>query len=153
MTWIMMFHVVGLHVVVSRTDISRTGVMWYGGMSTLPVCNAVGWCRQVLVWYWYGTRVILGWYQIGRLRYNHLLCHTRYIMHPYYTLHLYYTLLHTTHIMRYVMCIIYVFNVRASSWTAKAAHSRKAEAPSYRGCPSPLRSFGAAPLKTTKDKM
>lgn len=46
-----------------------------------------------------------------------------------------------------------VFNVRASSWTAKAAHSRKAEAPSYRGCPSPLRSFGAAPLTTTKDNM
>lgn len=67
----------------------------------------------------------------------------------YYTLHPYYTLLHTTHIMRYVMC---VFNVRASSWTAKAAHSRKAEAPSYRGCPSPLRSFGAAPLTTTKLK-
>ena len=65
----------------------------------------------------------------------------------------YYTLLHTTyimhHIMRYVTC---VFNVRASSWTAKAAHSRKAEAPSYRGCPSPLRSFGAAPLTTTKLK-
>ena len=71
----------------------------------------------------------------------------------YYTLHPHYTLLHTTyvmhHVMRYVMCI---FNVRASSWTAKAAHSRKAEAPSYRGCPSPLRSFGAAPLTTTKLK-
>ena len=52
--------------------------------------------------------------------------------------------------MRHVICI---FNVRASSWTAKAAHSRKAEAPSYRGCPSPLRSFGAAPLTTTKLKM
>ena len=52
--------------------------------------------------------------------------------------------------MRHITCITYVFNVRASSWTAKAAHSRKAEAPSYRGCPSPLRSFGAAPLTTTK---
>lgn len=50
------------------------------------------------------------------------------------------------------MCHKSVFNVRASSWTAKAAHSRKAEAPSYRGCPSPLRSFGAAPLTTTKLK-
>ena len=68
---------------------------------------------------------------------------------------LYALLLHAslhTHASCHLHHVTCVFNVRASSWTAKAAHSRKAEAPSYRGCPSPLRSFGAAPLTTTKLK-
>ena len=83
------------------------------------------------------------------------ICHT-YIMLP--NIHTYiictpitrFLASHASCYMHHVTC---VFNVRASSWTAKAAHSRKAEAPSYRGCPSPLRSFGAAPLTTTKIQM
>lgn len=76
---------------------------------------------------------------------SYTLCHTRYLPTiPFYTLPISCIMLCVT------SCVTCVFNVRASSWTAKAAHSRKAEAPSYRGCPSPLRSFGAAPLKTAK---
>ena len=99
-------------------------------------------------------------YVTGMVRYKPLLCHTSmYNGGTYYlpithflTSHALYTLHYvmSSFYMRYIHHVICVFNVRASSWTAKAAHSRKAEAPSYRGCPSPLRSFGAAPLTTTK---
>lgn len=84
--------------------------------------------------------------------YNHLLCHTPYVIHATFLLHPFtHYLYHAScYALRHVSRVTCVFNVRASSWTAKAAHSRKAEAPSYRGCPSPLRSFGAAPLKTAK---
>ena len=113
-----------------------------------------------MVLVWYGTGMVLVWCKVvlggtGMVCYNHLLCHTP-LLHAtirYLPTTRSYTLPISCIMLCVTSCVTCVFNVRASSWTAKAAHSRKAEAPSYRGCPSPLRSFGAAPLTTTKLKM
>lgn len=113
-----------------HTSIYHTSI-YHGGTYYLPICH---------------THTILP------NTYYHAACSKKPAVTCYLNIHtcITYLPLHT-----HPLCHVHhksVFNVRASSWTAKAAHSRKAEAPSYRGCPSPLRSFGAAPLTTTKLK-